>query len=121
MVKYNFLRPNIYFGNRNKLRTKWHPELAHEIGVFHNFDAEAELVALLSEQIAAEVDRQVLHEIRSRYQLPFPLVRRVFSQTLSQEIVNVQPMAAPRGIMFFVGNTLITKKIFKFLRGYEKF
>ena len=47
-----------------KLRASWSPELAQDVSAFHNIDAEAELTALLSEQIAAEIDREILRDIR---------------------------------------------------------
>ena len=47
-----------------KLRATWSPELAQDVSVFHNIDAEAELTALLSEQIAAEIDREILRDLR---------------------------------------------------------
>jgi hypothetical protein len=47
-----------------KLRASWSPELAQDVSAFHNIDAEAELTALLSEQIAAEVDREILRDLR---------------------------------------------------------
>lgn len=47
-----------------KLRAQWSPELAQDVSAFQNIDAEAELTALLSEQIAAEVDREILRDLR---------------------------------------------------------
>lgn len=47
-----------------KLRASWTPELAQDVMAFHNVDAEAELTAILSEQIAAEVDREILRDLR---------------------------------------------------------
>jgi len=47
-----------------KLRAQWSPELAQDVSAFHNIDAEAELTALLSEQIAAEIDREILRDLR---------------------------------------------------------
>jgi len=47
-----------------KLRASWSPELAQDVSAFHNIDAEAELTALLSEQIAAEIDREILRDLR---------------------------------------------------------
>jgi len=47
-----------------KLRATWSPELAQDVSAFHNIDAEAELTALLSEQIASEVDREILRDLR---------------------------------------------------------
>lgn len=47
-----------------KLRATWSPELAQDVSAFHNIDAEAELTAILSEQIAAEIDREILKDLR---------------------------------------------------------
>jgi hypothetical protein len=47
-----------------KLRATWSPELAQDVSAFHNIDAEAELTALLSEQVAAEIDREILKDLR---------------------------------------------------------
>ena len=47
-----------------KLRATWSPELSQDVAAFHNIDAEAELTAILSEQIAAEIDREILRDLR---------------------------------------------------------
>lgn len=47
-----------------KLRAQWSPELAQDVSAFHNIDAEAELTAILSEEIAAEIDREILRDLR---------------------------------------------------------
>jgi hypothetical protein len=47
-----------------KLRATWSPELSTDVSAFHNIDAEAELTSILSEQIAAEVDREILRDLR---------------------------------------------------------
>jgi len=47
-----------------KLRATWSPELAQDVSAFHNIDAEAELTALLSEEVAAELDREILRDLR---------------------------------------------------------
>ena len=48
-----------------KLRATWSPELAQDVSAFHNIDAEAELTALLSEQVAAEIDREIMRDLRN--------------------------------------------------------
>lgn len=48
-----------------KLRARWSPELAQDVQAYHNIDAEAELTALLSEQIAMEIDREVLRDLKN--------------------------------------------------------
>lgn len=50
--------------DERKLRATWSPELAQDVSAFHNIDAEAELTAILSEQIAAEIDREILRDLR---------------------------------------------------------
>lgn len=47
-----------------KLRATWSPEMAQDVNAFQNIDAEAELTALLSEQISAEIDREILRDLR---------------------------------------------------------
>ena len=47
-----------------KLRATWSPELSTDVSAFHTIDAEAELTSILSEQIAAEIDRGILRELR---------------------------------------------------------
>ena len=47
-----------------KLRAQWSSEMAQDVAAFHNIDAEAELTALLSEQVAAEIDREILRDLR---------------------------------------------------------
>lgn len=47
-----------------KLRATWSPEMAQDVSAFHNIDAEAELTAMLSEQVAAEIDREILRDLR---------------------------------------------------------
>lgn len=47
-----------------KMRAIWTPELAQDVSAFHNIDAESELTALLSETMAAEIDREILRDLR---------------------------------------------------------
>jgi hypothetical protein len=62
-VSFNFAEVVVSVEER-KLRATWSPELAQDVSAFHNIDAEAELTALLSEQIAAEIDREILRDLR---------------------------------------------------------
>jgi len=43
-----------------KLKAKWTPELGQDLNAYHNLDAEVELTQILSEQIALEIDREIL-------------------------------------------------------------
>ena len=62
-VSFNLLSETVSVEER-KLRATWSPELAQDVSAFHNIDAEAELTAILSEQIAAEIDREILRDLR---------------------------------------------------------
>ena len=46
-----------------KLKAKWSPELAQDLNAYHNLDAEVELTSVLSEQIALEIDQEILSDL----------------------------------------------------------
>jgi len=46
-----------------KLKAKWTPELGQDLNAYHNIDAEVELTSILSEQIALEIDREILADL----------------------------------------------------------
>jgi hypothetical protein len=46
-----------------KLKAKWTPELAQDLNAYHNLDAEVELTGILSEQIALEIDQEILNDL----------------------------------------------------------
>jgi len=46
-----------------KLKAKWSPELGQDLNAYHNLDAEVELTSVLSEQIALEIDREILEDL----------------------------------------------------------
>ncbi len=62
-VSFN-LKDVVVSAEARKLRATWSQELAQDVAAFHNIDAEAELTALLSEQISSEIDREILVDLR---------------------------------------------------------
>ena len=46
-----------------KLKAQWTPELGQDLNAYHNLDAEVELTSILSEQIALEIDREILEDL----------------------------------------------------------
>ena len=48
-----------------KLKAKWTPELAQDLNAYQNLDAEVELTQILSEQIALDIDREILQQLLS--------------------------------------------------------
>lgn len=68
MGKFKFERydyTKIGIGIFKSLKTSWSVELAKDINVFNNVNMEDELAAILSEQIAAEIDRSILNLLRN--------------------------------------------------------
>ncbi len=51
-----------------KLRARWSPELAQDLNAYHSMDAEVELTQILSEQIALEIDREILNDLLTEAQ-----------------------------------------------------
>ena len=49
--------------NTKKLKAKWSPELAQDLNAYHNLDAEVELTSILSEQVALEIDQEILNDL----------------------------------------------------------
>ena len=64
--KYDYTKIGI--GILKSLKTTWSVDLARDIQAFHNVDAERELTAILSEQMAAEIDRQILEYLYPNYE-----------------------------------------------------
>jgi hypothetical protein len=56
--------PNVIIGDFRNVRVSWTREMVQDLSLYHNIDAEAELTSLLTEQIAAEIDREILTNIR---------------------------------------------------------
>lgn len=46
-----------------KMKAHWTPELAQDLAAYHSIDAEAELTALLSEELGAEIDREIIADL----------------------------------------------------------
>lgn len=82
---------------RRRHRTTWTPEIAQDIATYHGIDIESELTAVLSQEIAREIDREIINS------LAFPMARRVFTQTLANDIIPVQPLNGPTGILYHSG------------------
>ena len=71
-------------------------------------EGKAQVVAQLLENQAVELRNTMLNEetntggIAGYNKIAFPLVRRVFGQLLATELVAVQPMSLPSGLLFFL-------------------
>ena len=47
----------------DQLRFTWSPEMAQDLRAYHNIDAEAELAAILSHEIAREIDNVIINQL----------------------------------------------------------
>jgi hypothetical protein len=48
------------------IRVNWTPEIVQDLHAFHNIDAEAQLTALLSQEIANEIDLDIVNQLRNQ-------------------------------------------------------
>ena len=61
-VSFDFLKTMVEAKTR-KLGAGWSPELAEDMDAIHNFDVESEFVKLVSYELGAEIDRQLITEM----------------------------------------------------------
>jgi len=52
-------------GGVRPLNIQWTPELAQDLNAYHNIDAEAELTNMLTQHLAAEIDREIIRDLRN--------------------------------------------------------
>jgi hypothetical protein len=49
--------------NSRKLKVKWTPEVAQDLNAYHTVDAEAELTQIMADQVALDIDTEVLMDM----------------------------------------------------------
>jgi len=49
------------------LRARFEPELAEDLNFYHGIDAEEELTRLMSQQIATEIDEEIMRTLTSNW------------------------------------------------------
>jgi hypothetical protein len=67
-----------------RIRATWTPELAQDIAMYHNINAEEELTRLLSEELTRQIDEDIIRTL-----------------TVANDLVGIQPMGAPTGGLFY--------------------
>ena len=83
------------------------PELGQDLNAYHNLDAEVELTSILSEQIALEIDREILEDLIngatagtlywSRSPVSSSIVRQVLKSALLLPLLT-SPVPFPSGM-----------------------
>lgn len=82
VVNLNLRTVEVREGNR-RVRVSWTPEMAQDMEMYHNVDIEEEMTRLLSEQIAQEIDREIVGSL-------LPMVRRINARILGRDLVPIQ-------------------------------
>jgi hypothetical protein len=83
-----------------KLKAKWTPELGQDLNAYHNLDAEVELTQILSEQIALEIDREILEDLIAEARAGV----RYWSRNPGQFLNRETGAALAAGVADFTGN-----------------
>jgi hypothetical protein len=63
-VELNMVSVNVEGGVR-PLQATWTPELTQDLTAYHNIDAEAELTAMLAEQVGNEIDQEIINNLHN--------------------------------------------------------
>lgn len=61
-INIRFASVNVSVETR-RIRAVWNPELVQDLQAFQNIDAEAELTALLTENLRNDIDQQIIRDI----------------------------------------------------------
>jgi hypothetical protein len=94
------------------IRAHWNPEMAQDLEALYGIDVESELSRFLSEQIGREMNQRIIEDIGLN-------VQRIFARTIAQDLVPVQPLPGPTGILHHLDYSYdgYMFKNFKLLRG----
>lgn len=65
--KYNY----DFLGIPKYLKIEWTPEMNRDIQAYLNIDVERELTSILSERIAAEIDREILEQLTKGFKFDY--------------------------------------------------
>ena len=95
-----------------RLLRKW-----EATGLLEGLDSErkrANMAILLenqAKQVLKEASTMAGGDVEGFAQVAFPIVRRVFGNTIAEELVSVQPMSLPSGLIFFLDFTYTNSRL----------
>ena len=81
--------------NGRRLRVTWTPELHQDLQSFHGIDVDSEITRLLSEHVAAEIDRDIMNSLWG------DLVPNL-------DRLEERPIPSPQGLLFYLDYTYQT-------------
>ena len=88
------------------LLSKWEKTgLLEGLSVDHERAGMARLLENQAKQLLKEASSMAAGDVEGFASVAFPLVRRVFGGLLANDIVSVQPMSLPSGLIFFLDFT----------------
>ena len=77
-----------------------------------NTGKKQNIAQLLENQASHMLNEVTLDSSAGRFDtVAFPMVRRIFSRLLANEIVSVQPLALPSGLLFYMDARVSTDKV----------
>ena len=77
-----------------------------------NTSKKSNIAQLLENQASHMLNEVTLDSSAGRFDtVAFPMVRRIFSRLLANEIVSVQPLALPSGLLFYMDARVSTNKV----------
>jgi len=94
-----------------KLKTKWTPELQQDLQAYHSIDAEQELTGAMSDEVALEIDREIIRDIlgQAGAEINVDISRAVGGGETVQDVYRIAVEA------ILAGSNLILKRT---MRGY---
>ena len=99
----------------NALLTKWEKTgLLEGLEGEHNRQNMASLLENQAKELLREASTMAGGDVEGFAAVAFPIVRRVFGGLVANELVSVQPMSLPSGLIFFLDFTTTNSKL-----GYE--
>lgn len=72
-----------------KLKAVWSYEAAQDLRQFHNIDAEAELTKVLAQELQAEIDKEILEDLKNAAQKGQETERKIISGKIRKKKVKV--------------------------------
>ena len=93
------------------VRTKWEASGLLEGLTDRNKDSMATLLENQAKELLREASSMAGGDVEGFAAVAFPIVRRVFGGLIANELVSVQPMSLPSGLIFFLDFTKTDDKL----------
>lgn len=109
-IDLNLQTINVQGGVR-PLRAQWRYDFEQD-----SSDIPSYVTDILSQQLAEEIDREILQQIRENTTM-FPIAQRLTARTFANDLVSVQSLNAPTMDLFYI-DFKKSLRDFKFFKGW---